>query len=268
MTKGTKPSLLAAALLLLCASASCAPPGLLRARPGDQGGVLLLVAVKADGGEAFPAVEQAMRIMEGRCDKLGLRCEAEPEGGGSDRFRLRVSGAKDVGRVKDVLLSQGMELRPVVSPLSPAPIKSYPTRAEAEVAAGASNDVLPFVAEGGHGSFLVVERTPVITGNDVSSARLFDISLPGDPRSYATIYNLKPEAAARFGAWTGANIYRYVAIVFNGQVRSAAFIQSRMTDSGVIHGLTKQQAEDAALVLSSGNLPAPVELIKEEAYKP
>jgi preprotein translocase subunit SecD len=268
VTKETKASLLAAALLLLCASASCATPGLLRARPRDQGGVLLLIAVKAEGGDAFPAVEQTMRIMEGRCDKLGVYCKAEPEGGGSNRFRLRVSGAKDMGRVKDILLATGMEMRPVVSPSSPAPIKSYPTRAEAEAAAGASNDVLPFVAEEGHGSFLVVERKPVVTGDDVREAHTFDLSVPERPY-YEIMFSLKPDGAERLGRWTGFNFNHYLAIILNGQVRSAPYIKSQITDSGVIEGrFNKQQAEDVALVLSTGNLPAPAELIKEEAYKP
>ena len=52
-------------------------------------------------------------------------------------------------------------------------------------------------------------------------------------------------------------------------MRSAAFIKSQITDTGVIGGrFSKQQAEDVALVLSTGNLPAPVELVEEGTYKP
>jgi len=258
-----------ALLLLLCAATACAPPGLRRSQPQDKGGVLLLIAVKADADNLAQAVEQAMRVIESRCDRLGIYCKAERLGDGANRFTLRVSGALDTERVKAILLAEGMELRPVVSPSSPAPIKSYRTRAEAEAAAGASNDVLPYAAEDGTGSFLVVERAPVVNGDDVRNAHPLDLSMPEHPDSYEVIFSLKPDGAERFGKWTARSIGRYLAVVFNGQVRSAPFIKSQITDSGVISGhFNKQQAEDAALVLSSGNLPAPVELIQEGTYKP
>ncbi|PYT04644.1 MAG: hypothetical protein DMF65_01680 [Acidobacteria bacterium] len=270
--KKKKASLLAEAALLLslCAATACTPLGLLRSKPRDNGGIFLLIAVRPDPNNSAQAVEQTMKVMEGRCDRFGIYCKAERQGGdAANQFMLRVSGANDTERVKAVLLAEGMELRPVVSPLYPAPIKSYRTQAEAESAAGASNDVLPFVAGDGPGVFLVVERAPVVTGDDVRNAHPLDISLPEHPDSYEITFTLKPEGAVRFGKWTSGNISRYLAIVLNGQVRTAPFIKSQITDSGVISGhFNKQQAEDTALVLSSGNLPAPIELIQEGTYKP
>ena len=50
---------------------------------------------------------------------------------------------------------------------------------------------------------------------------------------------------------------------------TVAFIKSQISDTGQINGhFNKQEAEDTALVLVSGNLPAPVELVEEGAYKP
>jgi preprotein translocase subunit SecD len=271
--KNMKAPLLAGAALLLslCAATACAPFGLFRSQPRDNGGIFLLVAVKSDSNNSAQAVEQTMKVIEGRCDRLGIYCKAERQGGdAANQFTLRVSGAKDTERAKDVLLAEGMELRPVASLLYPAPIKTYGTRAEAESAAGASNDVLPYVGDGKGGSFLVVEHVPVVTGNDVRSAAPLDISLPEQHApEYEITFSLRPEGAARFGAWTGANIGHYIAVVLNGQVRTAPFIRGQINDSGVINGrFTKQQAEDTALVLMSGNLPAPVELIQEGTYKP
>lgn len=269
LLKETRPSLLvaAAATLLLCAATSCLPPGLLRSQLRDRGGIFLVVAVKSDAPQA---VERTMRVMGGRCERLGVYCEAEREGGAdASRFRLRVSGAQDAGRAKAVLLSEGMELRPVVSPLSPAPIKTYPTRAEAESAAGASNDVLPFVADQGRGSFLVVERAAIVTGDDVREAHPFDLSTPDYPGDYEIMFGLKPDGAHRFGDWTAGHIGSYLAIVLDGEVRSAPFIKSRIDDRGIINGrFSKQQADDISLVLSTGNLPAPVEVVQEGKYEP
>jgi preprotein translocase subunit SecD len=83
------------------------------------------------------------------------------------------------------------------------------------------------------------------------------------------IFSLKPEGAARLQSWTRAHINSYIAIILNKEVRSIAYIRSEISDSGVITGrFTKQQAEDIAHVLVTGNLPAPLELVREGTYKP
>jgi preprotein translocase subunit SecD len=79
---------------------------------------------------------------------------------------------------------------------------------------------------------------------------------------------LKPAAAEKFGAWTGAHINKYLGVVLNGEVRSIAYIKSQISDHGEISGrFTKQAAEDMALILRSGALTAPVKIVEEGAKK-
>lgn len=261
----------AASLSLACAaSAACALTGLLSG-PGDAGGVYMILAVKADGAAAVQAVNQAAQVILSRCDALGVYCKVERQGGeGSNRFRLRVSGAQDFPRVRSVLLAEGnLELRPVVSMSYPAPMQTYPTRGAAELEARPNSDVLTY-EDGGSREYLVVEREPVISGLDLRDAKAeAEHSGGGEAGNYSILFSLKPEAANRFGEWTERNVGRYLAVVLNGNVRSAPYIKSRITDSGQITGgFTKQQAEDVALTLNSGKLPAPVEVLEEGQYKP
>ncbi len=263
-------------LLVLCTSLSCGVPLPFTSRgpqtPKDKGGIRLLVAVKAEGESLEQNVEQTLVVIKNRCDNLGVFCDVRREGGaGSNRIALRVSGPADSARVRRVLLAQGLlELRPVVSPPNPMPMKAYATRAEAQAAAGANNDVLPYVAEEAMpGEFLVVERTRVITGQDIRQAEAVALTGAEDADDYSIHFMLKPEGGARLGSWTEKNIYRYIAVVLNGEVRSAPFIKSKITEDGEITGrFTKEQAEDAALTLRSGGLPAPVEVLEEGTYKP
>lgn len=264
-------SLMSAALLsLVCTAASCIPPGLFGLR--DRGGVYMILAVKADGADVEPAVAQASEVIMSRCDALGVYCKVERQvsGGGPNLFKLRVSGAQDFARVKSVLLAQGkLELRPVVSAFSPAPLQTYPTQELALKAAGKNYDVVPY-EDGSEHSFLVVEREPVVTGLDVRDANAHAAyEGSGETNNYFIAFTLKPEAAYRFGEWTDKNINRYLAIVLNDQVRSAPYIKSRITDRGQITGnFTKQQAEDVALTLRSGNLPTPLVVLEEAKYEP
>lgn len=258
--------------LVFAASVACALPGL--SGPRDTGGVYMILAVKADASAVEQAVAQASGVITARCDALGVYCNIERQGGaGSNRIKLRVSGAQDFPRVKSILLAEGkLELRPVVSMSYPAPMQTYPTREAAEHEAQPNSEVLLY--EDGfakHLSFLLIEREPVVTGLDVRDARA-ETSFPddgGETGNYSISFSLKPEAAFRFGNWTDKNVGRYLAIVLNGKTRSAPYIKSRITDSGQITGdFTREQAEDVALTLRSGKLPTPIEVLEEGNYKP
>ena len=253
--------------LLGGAAASCVTPGVFG--PRDEGGVYMILAVRAEPAALEQAVRNTSQVIATRCAYLGVYCRTERQGGqGSNRIRLRVSGAKDFGRVKAVLLAEGrLELRPVVSPPSPEPMTNYPTREAAEKAAGQTYDVAPYEEAGLPTVFLTVERKPVVTGTDVRDASAVEADPAGE--NYMIAFSLKPEAAVRFGDWTGANVGRYLAIILNGKVRSAPYIKGTITDSGQISGnFSKEQAEDVALTLRSGNMPAPLEVVEEGAYKP
>jgi preprotein translocase subunit SecD len=263
------PTTTTLALLLLpaLAAAGCTAARLLAQR--DRGGIYLLVAVKAGPPQLEPNIARASEVIRARCVKLRVRCDLQRRGGGeSNRLMIRVAAPEDPARVRAVLLAGGMEVRPVISKPSPWPLKVYATRAEVPLPDAAAGEVLPYDADDGKSYFLVVERAAVITGDDVRNAAPFDLTLPEGPERCDITFNLKPEGAARLSEWTGANIGRYVAVVLDGRVRTAPYIKSKISDTGLISGhFTRRQAADTALVLTSGNLP-PLELIEEGAYKP
>ena len=266
-------------LLLLSPISACNMAGRMFG-PKDEGGLYLVIGVKADRAQMEQSLSQTMAVMQRRCDRLGVRCRLQKHGDDkSGQIMLRISSPKDPERIKSVLFSEGLELRAAVSPPSPAPLQTFATRAEAEAAAGTDEDVLPYLEreEGAQTQaerFVIVERTPIVTGQEIRDAEAVegeDIShLDGQKNySYSVTFRLNPAGAERFGRWTGANINRYLAIVLNKQARSVAFIRSQIFDSGQITGrFTKQQAEDIAIVLISGSLPARVEALEEGTYKP
>lgn len=237
-------------------------------KPQDKGGLLLVLAVSATGDQLEQSTTRTIAVIEARCNQLGIYCRLQREGGG--QVTLRVSGGLTPERVKNILLSQGLELRAVVSRPSPAPFERYGTREEAQAAAGADKDVLLYdeVEEGGpieKKRFIMVYRTPVVTGEDIRDAQ----AVLEYEDKYNVTFALRPEGAARLREWTRVNIHNYLAIVLNKEARSVAYIQSEISDTGVITGAyTREQAEDIARVLKTGNLPAPVEILREGTYKP
>ena len=137
----------------------------------------------------------------------------------------------------------------------------------------ANRRVLPYSEreELGNGSqktakWVVVESPAIVDGSELRNASATS-GMSGD--DYSIQFSLKKSGAAKFGAWTGANINEYLGVILNDEVKSIAFIKSQISDQGEISGrFTKQSAEDLALVLKTGALPAPVKLVAETIDKP
>ncbi|MBI5867752.1 MAG: protein translocase subunit SecD [candidate division Zixibacteria bacterium] len=84
-------------------------------------------------------------------------------------------------------------------------------------------------------------------------------------------FQLTREGGRQFARLTGANIGKPLAIVLDGRVESDPEIQSRINDRGQITmgtGSTYEQANDLAIVLRAGALPAPVKIIENNVIGP
>jgi preprotein translocase subunit SecD len=114
--------------------------------------------------------------------------------------------------------------------------------------------------------YSVVEKEPIVRGADLRTAQAIpDVS----GRNYEIQFSLKQGGAERFGEWTGANVGQSLAIVLNGRIVSAPTIESQITDNGRITGkFTQRAAEDLALTLRSGSLPARIVYQEERTVGP
>jgi preprotein translocase subunit SecD len=232
------------------------------------------------------ATTQALNIIDSRINALGI---AEPTlqthgAQNSHQLLLQMPGVQDPERVKDILKGESrLELVHVVGPPSPAPAATYPTEQAAMESIGGSvppnRKVLPYseriekTADKDPNQqrlrqWVVVETPAIIDGSELRNASAIP-SQGGRSDDFEINFSLKRSGADKFGAWTGAHINEYMGVVLNGEVKSIAFIKSQIFDSGQINGrFTKQSAEDLALTLRSGALPAPIEYLEERTVGP
>ncbi|HEX8128598.1 MAG TPA: protein translocase subunit SecD [Pyrinomonadaceae bacterium] len=235
------------------------------------------------------AVDQAYRIIDTRINAVGV---AEPTlqrhgGQGSNQILLQMPGIQDPERIKKMIVGESrLELMKVVSPSNPSPMQTYPTEEAAKASLGGqvppNRRVLPYserdepTAAGETATpdankptqWVVVESPAVVDGSELRSADATQGSGGGDS-NYEIDFSLKPTGAEKFGAWTGANIGAYMAVVLNDRVESAPFIKGQITDRGQITGnFTEQSAKDLALTLRSGALPAPLVYLEERTVGP
>ena len=116
----------------------------------------------------------------------------------------------------------------------------------------------------------VVGKDALMKGSEVASAQMrldLDASRPGAP---GVSFNLTSRGGALFGDITGANVGRRLAIVLDGRIQSAPNIQEKIPrGQGSITGsFTEEEAQNLAIVLRSGALPAPVNIIEERTIGP
>ena len=116
-----------------------------------------------------------------------------------------------------------------------------------------------------HESPLLLETEGALTGAILSSADV-EVGEYGLPE---VGFHLTKEGAKAFGRLTGANIGKRLAIVLDGKVQSAPVVQSRITDASRISGrFTREEANDLAIVLRAGALPAPISIEEERTVGP
>jgi len=234
------------------------------------------------------ATTQALNIIDSRVNALGI---AEPTlqthgAQSSHQILLQMPGVQDPERVKEILKGESrLELVHVVSPPNPSPAATYATEAEAIASlnsAGAlppNRKIYPYserierTADATDPTqrpkqWVVVETPAIIDGSELRNATATP-SQGGRADDFEINFSLKKSGADKFGAWTGAHINEYMGVVLNGEVKSVAYIRSQIFDSGQITGrFTKQSAEDLALTLRSGALPAPIEYLEERTVGP
>jgi preprotein translocase subunit SecD len=237
---------------------------------------------------AEQATEQAKKIIESRLDAVGV---AEPlvqrhGAQSSHQILVQMPGIQDPERVKQLLKAESkLELVHVVSPPSPQSAQTYTTEEEAKASLGGTvpqnRKILPYAERNEptaagetpdnqnatQKKWVVVESPAIINGSELRNASA--VQGRGGSDDYQISFALKPAGAAKFGAWTGANINEYMGVSLNGEIKSIAYIKGQISDQGEISGrFTKQSADDLALTLRSGALPASIEYMEERTVGP
>jgi protein-export membrane protein SecD len=227
------------------------------------------------------AVTRSVAVITSRLNGLGVsNFKVRPGDPGSGLILIDLPKLNDPERVKQVISGWGkLELVHVISPASPAPVQTFATQQEAVASLGgavpSNRRVLPYPERDELPSaspsqspvtkrWVVIESPAIVDGSSIRDASA--VRAPMD--NYDILFTLNQAGASRFGAWTSANINEYLGVMLNDEVKSIAFIKSQITDQGQITGrFAKQSAEDLALVLRAGALPARLEFVDEKIDK-
>jgi SecD/SecF fusion protein len=195
------------------------------------------------------AIGQAIEVLRKRVDALGTT-EPSIQRQGADRILVQVPGLQDPQRLKDIL----------------GKTAKLQFRFLAE-GGGSPENVEMMPSRDANGQQVAVERRVIVEGED-----LIDAQPAFDQRTNEPIVNFKfnVRGGQKFGVATSENVGRPLAIVLDNEVISAPRIINPITGgSGQISGrFSVQQANDLAVLLRAGALPAKLTIVEERTVGP
>tara|TARA_B100000029_G_scaffold344106_1_gene336527 strand:- start:2184 stop:3737 length:1554 start_codon:yes stop_codon:yes gene_type:complete len=194
------------------------------------------------------SLDQAIEIVRRRVDEVGTN-EPNILKRGNDRILVELPGLNDPERIKTLL---GKTANLTFQFVKSGTEESFGT------------EKLPF--EDGSEELLVSKRI-VLSGEN-----LLDAQPRMDNQTNETVvsFSLDRVGAKKFGKATSSGVGQRLAIILDGRIISAPVVnEAILGGSGQITGnFTFQSATDLSLLLRSGALPAPLNIIEERTVGP
>jgi preprotein translocase subunit SecD len=198
------------------------------------------------------AVDQSIEIIQRRVNELGL-VEPSIQREGLDRILVQVPGLQDPTRLKEILgKTAKLDFRMVDESMSPG--ETHPP---------ADSEIL----NGPKGEKYLIYKQVLVSGADLVDAQPSFDQRTNEPD---VTFRFNSTGARKFAEVTQQNVGKRFAIVLDNQVVEAPVIQDPILGgSGQITGnFTVQQANDLAILLRAGALPAPLTIVEERTVGP
>ncbi|MCA1458526.1 protein translocase subunit SecD [Bradyrhizobium sp. BRP22] len=222
------------------------------------GGLIRLTVPQAAITERIrQTIEQSIQIVERRVNQLGT-VEPVIQRQGTDRILVQVPGLQDPTRLKELLgKTAKMEFRMVDTSVPPDQAQQGRVPPDSEVLMSAQTPKIPYV----------IKKQVLVSGGDLTDAQPGFDQRTGEP---IVSFRFNTSGARKFAQATTENVGQPFAIVLDNEVISAPVIREPITGgSGQISGsFTVQSANDLAILLRAGALPAPLTVIEERTVGP
>ena len=194
------------------------------------------------------SLDQAIEIVRRRVDEVGTN-EPNILKSGNDRILVELPGLDNPERIKSLL-------------------------------GKTANLTFQFITQSSEESFgtvklkfednseeAIVSKRIVISGENLVDAKP---TMNSQTNETVVTFNLDRVGAKKFGKATGSNVGKRLAIILDGKIISAPTVREPIVGgSGQISGnFTFESATDLALLLRSGALPAPLNIIEERTVGP
>ncbi|GAB4384287.1 protein translocase subunit SecD [Albidovulum sp.] len=200
-------------------------------------------------------MQQSLEIIRRRVDAAGTR-EPTIQRQGQDRILIQVPGIGSASELKKLIGETAqLTFHPVIGRTS-----------DKNAIAGPDQLILPSADRGEEGTYYILQKVPVMTGEDLTDARP-DFDQNGRP---AVAFRLDTAGARKFGEYTSNNVGQLFAIVLDGKVISAPQIRTAITGGSaqITGSFTVEETNNLAILLRAGALPAGMKFLEERTIGP
>jgi preprotein translocase subunit SecD len=205
------------------------------------------------------AIKQSIEIVRRRIDETGVR-EPTIQRQGDERILVQLPGVDDPERIKALLGKT-------------AKMAFHLVDQEHSVSEALAGRIPPGSRlmfednEGGEPRPYLIRKRVMVSGETLVDAQPSQDQRTGEP---IVSFRFDTRGAKKFGDVTAKNVGKPFAIVLDGKVISAPVIrQAILGGSGQISGnFSFQSAQDLALLLRAGALPAPLIILEERTVGP
>ena len=225
----------------------------------DAGGGLIRLSVPAAAitDRIRQSVEQSIQIVERRVNELGT---VEPliQRQGLDRILVQVPGLQDPTRLKELIgKTAKLDFRMVDQTVPAEQALQGRPPPDSDVLMSSTTPKTPYV----------IKKQVLVSGGDLTDAQPGFDQRTGEP---IVSFRFNTSGSRKFAQATTENVGQPFAIVLDNEVISAPVIREPITGgSGQISGsFTVQAANDLAILLRAGALPAPLTVIEERTVGP
>jgi len=226
-----------------------------------RGGMHLLLKVDTthlSGAAKVDAADRAIEVIRNRIDQFGVR-ETSIQKQGEDEVVVQLPGVTDRDRAIEIIGKTAMLEFKIVS--------NEPDKLKQAIQGNLPEGYeLKYSQEDNEP--LLLEKQAVLTGDALTSASVRFSQ--GEFNEPVVGLEFNAEGAKKFAQITADNIGKRLAIVLDGKIQSAPRIKEAIpSGEAVITGrFTVEQAQDLAIILRVGALPAPMYIEEERTVGP
>ena len=223
------------------------------------------------------ALRRALEVLNNRIDQFGVT-EPQIRQRGDNQIVVEMPGAPDPERMRSFILGKGRLNFHIVDTEGLGRFRLYQAQNPGSFLGpdGQPRDDTVLTAgtvlrgryeKDSYGvdqllGYTVVNEQIGLEGSYIQQAQVSRDPITQQP---TVIFNLTGEGGDIFFKLTSENVGNVMAVVLDDRVKAAATISEPIRNQVQVSGFTQSEAEDLALVLETGALPVPLEILSQQA---
>jgi len=230
-----------------------------------------------NAAEKEDAMRRALEILNNRIDQFGVS-EPQIRRQGESMIVVELPGDADPERMRRVIQGKGLLAFQIVDDEALVKFREYQQQNPGQILDAEGRVIQPEILPKGtvlrgvyqkdaYGldqlkGFTVLKEEIGLSGTFIRDARV-----SGDPITGQPVVNfiLTGEGGDIFYKLTSNNVNKSLAVVLDDKVKAQARIVEPIRDQVRVTGFNREEASDLALILRTGALPVPLEIINQEA---